>query len=295
MIVNCKSENTGFVCRNDNTAIYFNEIRKYPILTSSEERVLLNVIKTGSVKKSQEARDKLIQCNQRFVVSVAKKWQNGDNLLDLINEGNIGLMKAIDCFDLDKKQRFLTYAVFWIRKAINDYVTNLENSVKVNNATKIYTYVAKARNSFFVKNERYPTIWELKEELKDTYNVHISNAEDLSDIDFTSIDVCELNQNEDVTVGYGILSEFNVITSTNNTDDRIEEMHNSDVVQLLLSVLDERERYIIEQSFGIGCQEKSFEIIAKDLKICKERVRQLFKEALKKMNNSVKKGNYGKD
>ena len=121
MVFDCKTK-AQFIQRSDISTIYFNEIRKYPLLTVKEERNLLYAIKFGNRAESEEARERIIKCNQRFVISAAKKWQNGSNFMDIVNEGNIGLMTAIEKFDINKKQRFLTYAVFWIRKAINEYI-----------------------------------------------------------------------------------------------------------------------------------------------------------------------------
>lgn len=296
MILDCKSEKTNFTYKSEGIAIYFNEIRKYPVLTSAEERKLLETIKNGSPIKANAARNKLIECNQRFVVSAAQKWQKNDNLMDLINEGNIGLMQAIDGFDLNKKQRFLTYAVYWIRKMINDYIIKREGIIRVNNATKVHTYISKARNSFYTKYQRMPNKWELKEELMDEFNIHISNADDLDTITMNSINICDDNQDEDnAAAGFSQLNEFNEYTSVNDVDDRIDEMHNSDLVKLLMARLDNREKYIVKSYFGIDCEEKGYDVIAKDLNVCKERVRQILRDALKKMNNSVTKGNYGKN
>lgn len=295
MVLNCKSESTNFTYKSQGIAFYFNEIRKYPVLTSAEERKLLETIKNGSPIKANAARTKLIECNQRFVISAAKKWQKNDNLMDLISEGNLGLMQAIDEFDLNKKQRFLTYAVYWIRKTINDYIVKREGIIRVNNATKVHTYISKARNSFYAKHERMPNKWELKDELLTEFNIHISNADDLDTITMNSINICNDDNDEENAAGFTQLNEFNEYTCVNDVEDRIEEMHNSDLVKLLMTRLDKREKYIVKSYFGIDCQEKGFDVIAKDLEICKERVRQILREALKKMNNSVTKGNYGKN
>ena len=295
MVLNCKSESTNFTYKSQGIAFYFNEIRKYPVLTSAEERKLLETIKNGSPIKANAARTKLIECNQRFVISAAKKWQKNDNLMDLISEGNLGLMQAIDEFDLNKKQRFLTYAVYWIRKMINDYIVKREGIIRVNNATKVHTYISKARNSFYAKHERMPNKWELKEELLTEFKIHISNADDLDTITMNSINICNDDNDEENAAGFTQLNEFNEYTCVNDVEDRIEEMHNSDLVKLLMTRLGKREKYIVKSYFGIDCQEKGFDVIAKELKICKERVRQILREALKKMNNSVTKGNYGKN
>lgn len=272
--------------RNENISIYFSEIRKYPVLTSSEERELIEIARNEKGKKAENARNKIVECNQRFVISAARKRQNGNNFLDLVNEGNIGLMTAIERFDLSKKQRFLTYAVFWIRKAINDYISGTESSIHALNATKVYTYASKARNSFFMKNERYPTSRELKEEIKTKFGVTIPYEEDLDNIIISSIEPMALDE-DDIDNIYE--SEFNIVTASNNTEEDINRQHNIDIANLLMSTLDERELEVVKSYYGIdGRRQKSYELIGRDLGICKERVRQIMNEAMMKMSKNIK-------
>lgn len=285
MIINCKSTKQ-FVNRSEISTMYFNDIRKYPVLTVSEERELLYTVKTGNPQQAEAARQKIIECNQRFVVSVAKKWQNGDNLMDIVNEGNVGLIRAIDNFDINKKQRFLTYAVFWIRKAINEYIINNDNVVKPKNANKIYTYANKARNSFFMKNERNPSLDELKEELETVYNVHVYDKEDLAQFIVATIDDKRSGEKFDNECGsINICKEFDDATASNNVEEDINRQHCITTARRLLTCLDERERQIIEMSFGIGggC-ENTLDTIATEMKLSKERVRQLYAIAIKKMS-----------
>ena len=122
------------VSRTDNINTYLRDIQKYPILTPDEEIELFIQMKNGD----KEARNKLILCNQRFVFKIAKMYVSGDALLDVVNEGNIGLIKALDesDFDVTKGMRFLTLAVWYIRREIVSYLTNDINLVKKSNTTK---------------------------------------------------------------------------------------------------------------------------------------------------------------
>ena len=286
MIFDCNAETSLVDNKENNVSIYFSEVRKYPILTSTEERQLIEIVKTETGKKAEKARNRIVECNQRFVISAARKRQNGSNFLDLVNEGNIGLMTAIERFDLSKKQRFLTYAVFWIRKAINDYISGTESSVHTMNATKVYTYASKARNSFFMKNERYPTTQELKEEIKLIFGVTIPYEEDLEKIVISSIEPTVLDDEE---VDNVYESEFNIVTATNNTEEDINRQHEIDTARELMSTLDERELHVVKSYYGIdGYTPKSYELIGRDLGVCKERVRQIMNEAMAKMSKNVK-------
>jgi DNA-directed RNA polymerase sigma subunit (sigma70/sigma32) len=120
MIVDCKKQDNFHINRTTAVELYFKEIRKYPVLSSDEQRELLIKAKDGDMC----ARDKLVKCNQLFVASIAKKYQTDGNFLDIVNEGNIGLLMAIDKFDLSKGNGFLTYAVGWVRKKINHKCCN---------------------------------------------------------------------------------------------------------------------------------------------------------------------------
>lgn len=286
MIFDCNAEVNLADNKEKNISIYYNEVRKYPILTSTEERELIEIVKKESGKKAEKARNRIVECNQRFVISAARKRQNGDNFLDLVNEGNIGLMTAIERFDLSKKQRFLTYAVFWIRKAINDYISGTESSVHTMNSTKVYTYASKARNSFFMKNERYPTTQELKEEIKIKFGVTIPYEEDLEKIIISSIEPTIL---DDEDIDNVCDSEFNIVIATNNTEDDINRQHEIDTAKELMSTLDKRELQVVKSYYGIdGYTQKSYELIGRDLGVCKERVRQIMNEAMAKMSKNVK-------
>lgn len=290
MVFDCKTK-AQFIQRSDISTIYFNEIRKYPLLTVKEERNLLYAVKFGNRAESEEARERIIKCNQRFVISAAKKWQNGSNFMDIVNEGNIGLMTAIEKFDINKKQRFLTYAVFWIRKAINEYIINKEGMIRPKNANKIYTYANKARNSFFMRNERYPSLEELSEELVNKYNVRVYDKTDLLQFVMVTTDSTS-NNDGDNEQGYSDVTDFEISTASNNTEDYIESEYTKSTAKLLLNCLTEKEKQVIKFSFGFeSCCEENFETIGYKMDIPTDDVKQLYTEALKKMTLASKELN----
>lgn len=283
-LVDCKSQNCGYWNRTDLTTAYFDDIKDFPILSSNEERKLLERVKSKNPVISSNARKRLVECNQRFVVSVARRWQKGDNLMDIVNEANIGLLHAIDNYDLTKKQRFITYAVWWIRKYINDYLVFKEKPVTPANAIKLYTYVPKVRNKFFNENHRYPTFEEIKEILSKEYNVTVTHNEDLEVMTMTSVDEPyfepnEHSQSEDMIA-------FDSVTSSNNIDDDVEKKDRSEMIRCLMGYLNEREKNVVKSFYGIGCPEKTLDSIGDEMDLSKERVRQLLKSSLKKMSKN---------
>ncbi len=284
-LVDCKSQNCGYWNRTDLTSAYFSDINSFPVLSTDEERKLLEKAKSKNKAVSIAARKKLVECNQRFVVSVARRWQKGDNLLDIVNEANIGLLHAIDNYDLDRKQKFITYAVWWIRKYINNYVIFKEKPVVPANALKLYTYVPKARNKFFIENYRYPTLDELKDVLLSEYNVVVAHDEDLANMTMTSVDESyfepnDYPQSDNVT-------DFDIATSTNNIDDDVEKKDYAEIVRCLMKYLNDKEKMVVKSFYGIGCQEQTLDTIGDKMEISKERVRQLLNSSLKKMQQKA--------
>ena len=283
--IDCKSQECRYWNRDDLTTAYFDEIKDYPLLSSNEERKLLERVKSSNPAISQKARQKLVECNQRFVASVARRWQNGDNLMDIINEANIGLLYAIDHYDLSKKQRFITYAVWWIRKYINDYIVFNNKPVVPPNAIKLYTYVPKARNKFYAEHQRMPTFDEMKEILRREHNVIVTHPEDLLVTSMSSIDDAYFEPNEHVMSESTIAYEN--ATSSNNVEDEMGKSDTKVMVKSLIGCLNEREKYIVKHFYGIDCCETGLDNIGDKLHLSRERVRQLLNGALKKMSKKA--------
>lgn len=284
-IVNCKSQK-NFINRNDIIASYFNDIRKYPVLSHEQQRQLVKVAQYGDKKAAKEARDKLVNCNQRFIVSMARKWYRGDNLMDIINEANIGLMTAIEKYDINRTENFLTYAVYWIRKSINEYVITHQDIVRPANAAKLHSYVNKAKSRFFNENERYPTNVELKEILEDEYGINVPDATDLLQLDLVSLDDLHGWSGEENTKTAVISNKLNDVmskTSDSNIEDDINRDYLNEKVTRAMSILSDREKYVVMAYYGIGRDEESFDSISLKLGVCRERIRQIFNESIKKM------------
>ena len=282
--IKCNSQIACYSNRDDITMAYFNDVRHFPVLSEEETMHLLEVFNNGNTKEERDkAKTKLIESNLRFVVSVAKKLGNRETFLDLINEGNMGLIRAIEKYDKTKKCRLLTYAQGWIVSYMLKYKQKENNAVTPPNVLKIYTLIKKVNKTFYNENERKATREEIAEIIKDKYNFEIKNLDDV-----------ELGQMISIDSEYGVFDEdekfeenniFNSKTSSNNIEEKINVDYTNHKLDMLLGKLTNRERYIVEKYYGIGGIEESFDTISIELGVSKERVRQLCKKAVLKLKN----------
>lgn len=287
MIVNCKNQISPYIQREGITTTYLNDIRKYPILTKEEQRKLLEKTKSTNEQVRKKAIEKLVNCNQRFVMSAAMKATDGNDLLDLVNEANIGLLTAIERFDLKKDVKFITYAAFWIQKSINHYLTEYRNMVIPANAHRLRVTVSKAKNDFFKKEERMPTLEELQSILKEEYNFNVTQISELETYQSVSID--DSNNDDDDIVNENLY--YVKATASNNINVDMEEMDMKTMAMKLLNKLSEKDRNIIMKAFGIGCMEKTYESIADEYDLSKERIRQKVNEIIEKLRKMMKNYN----
>lgn len=282
--IKCNSQIACYSNRDDITMAYFNDVRHFPVLSEEETMHLLEVFNNGNTKEGRDkAKAKLIEGNLRFVVSVAKKLGNKETFLDLINEGNMGLIRAIEKYDKTKKCRLLTYAQGWIVSYMLKYKQKQSNAVTPPNVLKIYSLIKKVNKTFYNENERKATREEIAEIIKDKYNFEIKNLDDV-----------ELGQMISIDSEYGVFDEdekfeenniFNSKTCTNNIEEKINDDYTKHKLDMLLGKLTDRERYIVEKYYGIGGIEESFDTISIELGVSKERVRQVCKKAVLKLQN----------
>lgn len=261
---------------------YLNEISRIPMISTDEEVVLAQAIRAGG-KKSEMAKEKLITANLRFVVSVAKQYQNqGVPLTDLINEGNIGLITAADRFDDTRGFKFISYAIWWIRQSILQAIAEYSNMVRrPQSQIAISNKIKNATNNFIQEHQRYPS----SEELSDIISLEIDKIEKTlqSEAHISSIDA-PITDNDGTTVADMMSSSAEYAT-----DRKVEyDSLCNDLMQALSSILNERERIIVVQSFGIGCPERGLDAIGYDLGLTRERVRQIRERSLEKMRKSKK-------
>ena len=255
---------------------YLQEIGKEDLITVEEEVELAQRIKKGD----QEALEKLTKANLRFVVSVAKQYQNqGLSLPDLINEGNLGLIKAAEKFDETRGFKFISYAVWWIRQSILQALAEQSRIVRLPlNQVGSLNKINKAFARFEQENERTPSPEELanvldlpKEKVSDTLRVsgrHVSVDAPFSD--------GEDNNLLDVLVN----------TDSPNADRGLINESLSTEVERALATLTDRERDIIRYFFGIGCPEMTLEEIGEKFGLTRERVRQIKEKAIRRLRHS---------
>ena len=257
---------------------YLQEIGREDLVSPEEEVELAQRIKKGD----QEALDKLTRANLRFVVSVAKQYQNqGISLPDLINEGNLGLIKAAEKFDETRGFKFISYAVWWIRQSILQALAEQSRIVRLPlNQVGSLNKINKALSQFEQQYERQPSPDELaemleipREKIADTLRVsgrHVSvDAPFVDGEDNSLLDV--LVNNDSPNADKGLVNE------SLNTE-----------IERALSTLTERERDIVKYFFGIGCQEMTLEEIGEKFGLTRERVRQIKEKAIRRLRHSAR-------
>ena len=252
---------------------YLQEIGREELISVEEEVELAQRIKKGD----QRALDKLTRANLRFVVSVAKQYQNqGLSLPDLINEGNLGLIKAAQKFDETRGFKFITYAVWWIRQSILQALAEQSRIVRLPlNQVGSLNKISKALSKFEQEHERRPSSEELAKELdisvdkiSDTLKVsgrHISV--DAPFVDGEENSLLDVLQNDDSPMA----------------DQSLNQESLSKEVDRALNQLHERERDILKMFFGIGCQEMTLEEIGAKFDLTRERVRQIKEKAIRRL------------
>ena len=255
---------------------YLREISRYPLITREEEVVLAQAIKTGN----EESLDKLVRSNLRFVVSVAKKYQNqGVSLSDLINEGNLGLIRAAHKFDETKGIKFISYAVWWIRQAILQALAEQSRIVRVplNRAGTLHR-IGKRSAALQQELGREPTVEEIAE------GMDISREEVAKTL---SISQSHLSLDAPLTPGEdNKLLDYLPDTQNAGPDQETFERALTDSIEEVLSTLKEREAKILRLYFGLEGQEPmTLEEIGSMMGITRERVRQIKEKALARLRH----------
>ena len=260
---------------------YLADIAKEPMITPDEEVELAQKIKLGD----QFALDRLVRANLRFVVSVAKQYQNqGLSLADLINEGNVGLIKAAQRFDETKGFKFISYAVWWIRQAILQAVAEQSRMVRLPlNQVGMLSRVKKTASYLEQLYQRKPTIKEIADEL--------DMPEDKVET-ILKVNAKEVSMDAPVNDDDDLLFIDTVVPDDNNDADKgIVSETESAAIKRSLSVLNERERRVIMYYFGLENYNHSYtlEEIGYMMDMTRERVRQVKDKALKKLRLRSKK------
>ena len=256
---------------------YLADIAKESLLTTDEEVQLAQRIKAGD----QAALDKLVRANLRFVVSVAKQYQNqGLSLQDLIDEGNLGLVKAAQRFDETRGFKFISYAVWWIRQSILQAVAEQARIIRLPmNQVGALAKVKKAVSLLEQKLERRPTVKEIAEEI----GMPEEKVEQLLSLNSRAVSTdAPLDDEDDANFLDVYVNEDEL-----QTDTMVEQESTSRAIRKSLDMLNEKERTNICMYFGLGStREYSLEEIAMKLDISRERTRQIRDRALKRLKSA---------
>ncbi len=275
MIQNANVLNENDLFDDENIlSMYLKEINRIPLMTREEEEIIARKAAAGN----EIARKRMIESNLRFVVNVAKKYQNqGLPLIDLVNEGNIGLMNAIDKFDVDRGYHFISYAVWWIKQAILKAICEKSRTVRLplNRANELLQ-IQKAQRQLMHDNGDDPTM----EELGALTQMDPKLVGDLLAIsrDMVSLDAPVYGDPSNSTIGDFIEDGYRT------AEDILMEKSLRKDINDALETLSEKEREIIEMRFGLnGAIPMSLKEIGELYNLTKERIRQIEKKAIERM------------
>jgi RNA polymerase primary sigma factor len=258
---------------------YLQEIGRKDLISVDEEVELAQRIKQGD----QAALDKLVSANLRFVVSVAKQYQNqGLSLPDLIDEGNLGLIKAAQKFDETRGFKFISYAVWWIRQSILQALAEQSRIVRLPlNQVGSINKISKAQSRFEQEHERRPSALELADQL----DVPVDKISDAMKVSGRHVSVdAPFVDGEDNSLLDVLPNEDSPMA-----DQSLNQESLSKEVNRALEQLSPRERDILKMFFGIGCQEMTLEEIGAKFDLTRERVRQIKEKAIRRLKGQKSK------
>ncbi len=262
---------------DDSVRLYLREIGKIPLLSTEEELELAKRVVEGDKK----AKDKMAEANMRLVVSIAKRYSGrGLDFLDLIQEGNTGLLRAVEKFDPDKGFKFSTYATWWIRQAITRAIADQARTIRIPvHMVETINKLLRTQRRMTQELNREPTIEELAKELemepeKVEYVIKIKQ-------DITSLDagVGRDGDDEDSVLGDFIEDEDGATPEESATNQLLKEQ-----VQTILSTLSDREQKIVKMRFGLdNGKSHTLEEVGQEFAVTRERIRQIEAKALAKL------------
>ena len=258
-----KDKSQSVPMNQEEISIYLKDVRKLKVMTPERERELSKKMLSEDISEfeKKEIQKEILEGNLRFVLTVSKQYQNqGLDLPDLIAEGNYGLMKAIENFDWSKKLRFISYAVWWIRQSILQSLN--ENARTIRLPVNVVQELHKARKDMDI------TGVDMEDKLVNLpYTVNLDSP---------------LNEDGDTLMDVIRNPNAESADASLSTEKTLK-----DKLILMLDILDERERIIIEDYFGLSGSTRTLEDIGNDFDLTKERVRQIKEKALRKLRNET--------
>ena len=273
---------TPSVMPENSIKLYMREMGAIPMLSFEEEKHYAQLAAQGNV----EAKNKLIEANLRLVISLAKHYQGcGLSFQDLIQEGNIGLIKAADKFDVEKGFRFSTYASWWIKQAISRAIADQSRTIRIPvHMTENISKVKNAERDFTTKLNRDPSL----EELASVLSLSVEELVEIKSymMDTTSLDIPVGDEDDGTTV-----ASFVEDIKFTNPADTIAKEADAEVVNAVLGTLSEREADVLRRRFGIGFNHPmTLEDIGKEYGLSRERIRQIESKALRKLRHPSRAG-----
>jgi RNA polymerase primary sigma factor len=261
----------------DALTLFMNRAGRYPLLTAAEEVALAKRIERGDAT----AKERMINSNLRLVISIAKRYQShGLPLGDLVQEGVIGLNRAVEKFDWRRGFKFSTYATWWIRQACQRAVSGQSTTIRV--PTHVHerrVKIARARSRLEVRLGREPT----REEIAEASGLSLQHVEE-------ALDAAEANVSLNRSVGSDGEGEFGDLFGDPTAEDPLEEAEESlrrRAVRQAISRLPDRERRIVELRFGFAGEAASLESIGEELGLTRERIRQLEANAMRRLADEL--------
>ena len=268
------------VSSDDPVRLYLKEIGKYPLLTTEEEIALAKQIAEGTPEEQAEAKKKLSEANLRLVVSIAKRYVGrGMQFLDLIQEGNLGLIKAAEKFDYTKGYKFSTYATWWVRQAITRAIADQARTIRIPvHMVETINRVLRTSHSMVQKLGREPTTKEIADEL----HIEESKVEEVLKIAQEPVSLeTPIGEEEDSHLGDFIQDDEASQPSEEATYTLLREQ-----LEEVLSTLTPREEQVLRMRFGLtDGKPHTLEEVGKEFDVTRERIRQIESKALRKLRH----------
>ncbi len=262
---------------DDSVRLYLREIGKIPLLSNDEEAELAKEI----VKGSRKAKEKMVEANMRLVVSIAKRYSGrGLDFLDLIQEGNTGLLRAVEKFDPEKGFKFSTYATWWIRQAITRAIADQARTIRIPvHMVETINKVLRTTRKLTTELNREPTIEEIAKEL----DMDVDKVEYVMRIkqDIASLDASVGRDGDDED---SVLGDFVEDEERASPEDSAANQILKEQLASIISTLSDREQKIIKMRFGIGGERPhTLEEVGYEFSVTRERIRQIEAKALSKL------------
>jgi RNA polymerase primary sigma factor len=271
------AEDTSYLddIADDSVRLYLREIGKIPLLTAEEELALAQKVKSGSKK----AKDQMAEANMRLVVSIAKRYVGrGLDLLDLIQEGNTGLLRAVEKFDPDRGFKFSTYATWWIRQAITRAIADQARTIRIPvHMVETINKLLRTQRRLTQELNREPT----NEEIAAAMEMDVDKVEHIMKIkqDISSLDASVRDDEEDSVLGDFIEDEEAKTPTESASEQLLKEQ-----VKQILGTLTEREQKILKLRFGLeDGKSHTLEEVGQEFSVTRERIRQIEAKALAKL------------